>query len=109
MFLVVYVGENLEGIVFGYIVFGKDLLLKLVVKFEVGLVFDVIVLEVEGGNVIFICLIYFGKVFEKKIVIDGMLFVIVCLNNIVILEKDEFCSGDVFFIIVDVKDLCIII
>lgn len=101
--------ESPEAIVLGHTAAGKDLSPKVASKLDVGLVSDVIDIEITGGNIVFTRPIYSGKAFEKKIVTDGLIFATIRPNNIPPLEKDESRSGDVSNVNVGIKDLRTII
>ncbi|MDQ0270047.1 electron transfer flavoprotein subunit alpha/FixB family protein [Cytobacillus purgationiresistens] len=97
--------ESPEGIIFGHTALGKDLAPRIAAKLQSGLISDVTGLEEEGENLVFTRPIYSGKAFEKKIVIDGLIFATIRPNNIAPLEKDEAKTGDVSSLSVDIKDL----
>ncbi|MDQ0215443.1 electron transfer flavoprotein alpha subunit [Oikeobacillus pervagus] len=101
--------ENPEGIVFGHTALGKDLSPKIASKLGTGLISDVTSVEVAGGNVVFTRPIYSGKAFEKKIVVDGIVFASIRPNNIQPLEKDASRTGEVSSVSADIKDLRTII
>ncbi|MET1031457.1 electron transfer flavoprotein subunit alpha/FixB family protein [Domibacillus tundrae] len=97
--------ENPDGIVMGYTARGKDLSPRLATKLGSGLISDAIDVAIEDGNVVFTRPIYSGKAFEKKIIIDGLLFATIRPNNISALEKDESRSGNVQSLNAEIKDL----
>ncbi|MEY2193381.1 electron transfer flavoprotein subunit alpha/FixB family protein [Neobacillus sp. BF23-41] len=101
--------EKPEGLVLGHTSLGKDLSPRIAGKLASGLISDATAVEVAGGNVVFTRPIYSGKAFEKKIVMDGLIFATVRPNNIAPLEKDESRSGEVSTLSVDIKDLRAII
>ena len=74
-------------------------------KLECGLVSDVIAIEESGEGVLFTRPIYSGKAFEKKKIINGLLFATIRPNNIALLEKDESRSGEVTSLNIAIKDL----
>ena len=67
--------------------------------------FDVVNIELDGGEAVFTRPIYSGKAFEKIKIKEGMVIATVRPNNITPLQKDESRSGDVSNIAVDIKDL----
>lgn len=93
------------GIVMGHTSIGKDLTPKIASRLSAGLISDVVDIEKDGDDTIYIRPIYSGKAFEKKAFEDDFLFVTVRPNNIPALEKDETRSGDVTAKDVDIKDL----
>ncbi|MBA9025807.1 MULTISPECIES: electron transfer flavoprotein subunit alpha/FixB family protein [Bacillaceae] len=107
--LAVIAAENPEGIIFGHTALGKDLAPRIASKLNSGLISDVTSIEEAGGNLVFTRPIYSGKAFEKKIVIDGVIFATIRPNNIEPLAKDESRTGDVSSLHVEIKDLRAII
>lgn len=87
--------ESPYGMVMGHTAIGKDLTPKIASKLEVGLISDAIDVELDGDDAIFTRPIYSGKAFEKKKIIDGIIFATVRPNNIAMLEKDESRTGDI--------------
>ncbi|MCR2821947.1 electron transfer flavoprotein subunit alpha/FixB family protein [Lederbergia panacisoli] len=101
--------ENPEGIVFGHTALGKDLSPKIASKLNIGLISDVTSLEVKDDGYTFIRPIYSGKAFEKKKIIEGIVFITIRPNNIDPLSKDENKAGDIQSVSVEIKDLRTII
>ncbi|AGK55139.1 electron transfer flavoprotein subunit alpha/FixB family protein [Bacillus sp. 1NLA3E] len=101
--------ESPEGIIFGHTALGKDLAPRIAGKLSLGLISDVTGVEEAGGNIVFTRPIYSGKAFEKKVVVDGIIFATVRPNNIAPLEKDESRTGEVASISVEIKNLRAII
>ncbi|MDF2903751.1 MAG: electron transfer flavoprotein subunit alpha [Bacillus sp. (in: firmicutes)] len=101
--------ESPEGIIFGHTALGKDLAPRIAGKLSSGLISDVTGVEEAGGNIVFTRPIYSGKAFEKKVVVDGIIFATVRPNNIAPLEKDESRTGEVASISVEIKNLRAII
>lgn len=95
--------ESPEGIIFGHTALGKDLAPRIAGKLSLGLISDVTGVEEAGGNIVFTRPIYSGKAFEKKVVVDGIIFATVRPNNIAPLEKDESRTGEVASISVEIK------
>ncbi|MFD1067463.1 electron transfer flavoprotein subunit alpha/FixB family protein [Oceanobacillus locisalsi] len=94
-----------KGIVMGHTAIGKDLTPKIASRLSAGLISDVVAIEKEGDENVFIRPIYSGKAFEKKTFEDDFIFVTVRPNNIAVLEKDDSRSGEVRTKDVDIKDL----
>jgi len=101
--------ENPEGIVFGHTALGKDLSPKIASKLNIGLISDVTAIEEKDDDNIFTRPIYSGKAFEKKKIIDGIVFITIRPNNIDSLSKDENKTGEIQSISVEIKDLRTII
>ncbi|MBS4216923.1 electron transfer flavoprotein subunit alpha/FixB family protein [Bacillus sp. FJAT-49711] len=101
--------ENPEGIVFGHTALGKDLSPKIASKLNIGLISDVTAIEVKDDDNIFTRPIYSGKAFEKKKIIDGIVFITIRPNNIDSLRKDENKTGEIQSMSVEIKDLRTII
>lgn len=97
------------GIVMGHTAIGKDLTPKIASKLQSGLVSDVIDIELDDEEIIFTRPIYSGKAFEKKRIIEGLLFITVRPNNITRLQRDELRTGDITSKQVDIADLKTII
>ncbi|GGH72869.1 electron transfer flavoprotein subunit alpha [Compostibacillus humi] len=97
--------ESPDGIVMGHTSIGKDLSPKLASRLNTGLVSDVVDIEKDGDQPVFIRPIYSGKAFEKKVIKDGLTFVTIRPNNIAKLEEDPSRSGEIRSVDVDVKDL----
>lgn len=94
-----------DGIVMGHTSIGKDLTPKLASRLDTGLISDVVEIEKDGDNNVFIRPIYSGKAFEKKVFEEGLSFVTIRPNNIPALEKDPSRTGEVMSKDVDIKDL----
>ncbi|MCP1355226.1 electron transfer flavoprotein subunit alpha/FixB family protein [Aneurinibacillus migulanus] len=71
-----------DAILMPHTAIGKDLAPRIAARLGLGLVSDVIDVQVEGGKVVFTRPIYAGKAFEKKTVTDGTVFATVRPNNI---------------------------
>ncbi|MCP1355822.1 electron transfer flavoprotein subunit alpha/FixB family protein [Aneurinibacillus migulanus] len=69
-----------DAILMPHTAIGKDLAPRIAAR--LGLVSDVIDVQVEGSKVVFTRPIYAGKAFEKKTVTDGTVFATVRPNNI---------------------------
>lgn len=93
------------GIVMGHTSIGKDLTPKIASRLSRGLISDVVDIEKDGEDAVYIRPIYSGKAFEKKTFEDDFTFVTIRPNNIPALEKDESRSGEVISKDVDIKDL----
>ena len=65
---------------------GKDLAPRIAARLELGLVSDVIDVQLEDGDVIFTRPVFSGKAFEKKKVVSGIPFATVRPNNIPVAE-----------------------
>ncbi|WP_080874198.1 electron transfer flavoprotein subunit alpha/FixB family protein [Oceanobacillus timonensis] len=94
-----------KGIIMGHTAIGKDLTPKIASRLAKGLISDVVDIEKDGDESVFIRPIYSGKAFEKKTFEDDFTFVTIRPNNIAVLEKDDSRSGDVHTKDVDIKDL----
>lgn len=71
-----------DAILMPHTAIGKDLAPRIAARLGLGLVSDVIDVQVEDGDVIFTRPIFSGKAFEKKKVISGIPFATVRPNNI---------------------------
>ncbi|MFF5400582.1 electron transfer flavoprotein subunit alpha/FixB family protein [Peribacillus butanolivorans] len=92
-----------EAILMPHTAIGKDLAPRIAAHFGLGLVSDVIDVQVESGEVIFTRPIYSGKAFEKKKVVSGIPFATVRPNNILV---EEICGTiEVVRFNVEIKDL----
>lgn len=107
--LAVIEDENPSGIVMGHTALGKDLTPKIASRLQLGLVSDVVDIELDGDTPIYTRPIYSGKAFEKKKIVEGIDFFTIRPNNIAMLEKDESRAGDITQKDVDIKDLKTII
>lgn len=103
--LAVIEDENPSGIVMGHTALGKDLTPKIASRLNIGLVSDVVDIEIEKDIPIYTRPIYSGKAFEKKKIVDGIDFFTIRPNNISSIEKDESRSGEIEEKDVDIKDL----
>jgi electron transfer flavoprotein alpha subunit len=92
-----------EAILMPHTAIGKDLAPRLAARFGLGLVSDVIDVQVDNGEVIFMRPIYSGKAFEKKKVVSGIPFATVRPNNIPVKEIDG--TIEVVRFSVEIKDL----
>jgi len=101
--------ENPEGIVFGHTALGKDLSPKIASKLNIGLISDVTAIEVKEGEAVFTRPIFSGKAFEKKKIIEGIVFITIRPNNIESLSKDENKTGEIQSVSIEIKDLRTII
>ncbi|MCM3568080.1 electron transfer flavoprotein subunit alpha/FixB family protein [Neobacillus mesonae] len=97
--------ENPQGIILGHTAQGKDLSPRLAIKLNTGLISDVIAVEKNGEEDVFIRPIYSGKAFERKKIKKGIIFAAIRPNNINSLKKDESRTGEVSIISADIKDL----
>jgi len=75
-----------EAILMPHSAMGKDLAPRIAARFGLGLVSDVIDVQIENEEVIFTRPIYSGKAFEKKKVVSGIPFATVRPNNIQVKE-----------------------
>lgn len=101
--------EDPYGIVMGHTAIGKDVTPKIAARLETGLISDVVNIEKDGDQEMFVRPIYSGKAFEKKAFKEGIVFFTVRPNNIAALEKNESRSGEVTAKEIDIKDLRTII
>ncbi|SDH69311.1 electron transfer flavoprotein alpha subunit apoprotein [Aneurinibacillus thermoaerophilus] len=92
-----------EVILMPHTAIGKDLAPRIAARLGLGLVSDVIDIQVEDGEVIFTRPIYAGKAFEKKKVVSGILFATVRPNNIPAEETGG--TAEVVDFNVEIKDL----
>ncbi|MBN6186599.1 electron transfer flavoprotein subunit alpha/FixB family protein [Aneurinibacillus sp. BA2021] len=92
-----------EAILMPHTAIGKDLAPRIAARLGLGLVSDIIDVEVSGGDVIFTRPIYAGKAFEKKKVVDGIVFATIRPNNIAAEETGG--SAEKVEVNVDIKDL----
>lgn len=97
--------ENPSGIVMGHTSIGKDLSPRLASTLELGLISDVVQVEIVGENVVCTRPIYSGKAFERKIHTDKTIFITIRPNNIAPLELDSSRTGHVESINVTVSNL----
>lgn len=97
--------EDPSGIVMGHTAVGKDLTPKIAARLDLGLISDVVSIENEGGQAIFVRPIYSGKAFEKKKFKEELTFITIRPNNIAMMEEDESRTGTVEAKNIDIKDL----
>ncbi|MEH7013268.1 electron transfer flavoprotein subunit alpha/FixB family protein [Neobacillus niacini] len=92
-----------DAILMPHTAIGKDLAPRIAARYGLGLVSDVIDVQVDNGDVIFTRPIYSGKAFEKKKVVSGIPFATVRPNNIPV----EEISGtiEIMHFHVEIKDL----
>lgn len=95
--------ENPDGLIFGHTALGKDLAPRIASKLASGLISDATGVEEIDGTLVFTRPIYSGRAFEKKIIIDGLVFATLRPNNIEPLAKDESRSGEVSSLDVEVQ------
>lgn len=101
--------EKPDAIVFGHTSIGKDLSPKIASRLQAGLISDIIEIEGNGDDALFVRPIYSGKAFEKVKITEGIVLVSVRPNNIPPLEKDENRQGDVSTIQMEIKNIRTII
>ncbi|MFA1710158.1 electron transfer flavoprotein subunit alpha/FixB family protein [Peribacillus frigoritolerans] len=92
-----------EAILMPHTAIGKDLAPRLAARYGLGLVSDVIDVQVEDGEVLFTRPIYSGKAFEKRNVKSGTLFATVRPNNIPVEKIDG--TIEVVHFNAEIKDL----
>ncbi|MFJ7728479.1 electron transfer flavoprotein subunit alpha/FixB family protein [Neobacillus sp. NPDC097160] len=97
--------ENPQGIILGHTAQGKDISPRLAIKLNTGLISDIIAIEKNGEEDVFIRPIYSGKAFERKKIKKGIIFATIRPNNIKTLEKEKARTGEVSIISVDIKGL----
>ncbi|WP_129688023.1 electron transfer flavoprotein subunit alpha/FixB family protein [Gottfriedia acidiceleris] len=73
-----------DAILFPHTAIGKDLAPRIAARFGIGLVSDVIDVQIEDDDVIFTRPIYSGKAFEKKKAVSSIPFATVRPNNIAV-------------------------
>ncbi|MEH7308046.1 electron transfer flavoprotein subunit alpha/FixB family protein [Neobacillus drentensis] len=95
--------EEPDAILMPHTAIGKDLAPRIAARYGLGLVSDVIDVQVENGDVIFTRPIYSGKAFEKKKVISGIPFATVRPNNIPVEEING--TIEIVHFNVEIKDL----
>ena len=101
--------ESPYGLVMGHTAIGKDLTPKIASRLEIGLISDVIDIELDDDSEVFTRPIYSGKAFEKKTISEGLVFITIRPNNIAMLEKDDERTGNIESRDIDVQDLRTII
>jgi electron transfer flavoprotein alpha subunit len=92
-----------EAMLIPHTAIGKDLAPRLAARLGLGLVSDVIDVQVDGGDVIFTRPIYAGKAFEKKKVVSGIPFATVRPNNIA--AEEAASAAEKVDFSVEIKDL----
>ncbi|MGG1674320.1 electron transfer flavoprotein subunit alpha/FixB family protein [Neobacillus sp. NRS-1170] len=92
-----------EAILFPHTVIGKDLAPRIAARFGLGLVSDVVDVEVENNDVIFTRPIYSGKAFEKKKTVSGIPFATVRPNNIPV--EEAFSTIEIVRFNVEINDI----
>jgi electron transfer flavoprotein alpha subunit len=97
--------ENPQGIILGHTSIGKDISPRIATRLKSGLISDAVSVEGKGEQIIFTRPIYSGKAFEKKVIMDGLVFATIRPNNIPALEKDEGRSGEIATVNADIKNL----
>ncbi|MDR6998346.1 electron transfer flavoprotein subunit alpha/FixB family protein [Neobacillus niacini] len=92
-----------QAILMPHTAIGKDLAPRIAGRYGLGLVSDIVDVQVEDDDVIFTRPIYSGRAFEKRKVISGIPFATVRPNNIPV----EGSSGPIEIVrfYADVKDL----
>jgi len=93
-----------EAMIFPHTGIGKDLAPRLAARLGIGLVSDVIDVELKDGEVIFTQPIYAGKAFQKKKVKEGIIFATLRPNNIPAGEPGSSAAEVVDFS-VELKDI----
>lgn len=97
--------ENPQGFILGHTSIGKDISPRIATRLKSGLISDAVSVEGKGEQIIFTRPIYSGKAFEKKVIMDGLVFATIRPNNIPVLEKDEGRTGEIATVNVDIKNL----
>jgi electron transfer flavoprotein alpha subunit len=92
-----------DAILMPHTAIGKDLAPRIAARFGLGLLSDVIDVQLEDSDVIFTRPIYSGKAFEKKKVVAGIPFATVRPNNIPAQESEA--AIEVLRLQVELKDL----
>ena len=64
--------ENPYGVVMGHTAIGKDVTPKIAARLDIGLISDVVHIEKEDDQEVFVRPIYSGKAFEKKFLKKGL-------------------------------------
>lgn len=93
-----------DGIFIPHTAIGKDIAPRIAGRLGLGLVSDVINVEVQDGEVIFTRPIYAGKAFQKKKITDGILCATLRPNNIPA-EQPAASNAQVVELNVEIKDL----
>lgn len=97
--------EKPYGVVMGHTAIGKDVTPKIAARLDIGLLSDVVHIEKEDDQEVFVRPIYSGKAFEKKVFKEGLTFVTIRPNNIAMLDKDESRTGEIEVKEIDIKNL----
>ena len=92
-----------EAILMPHTAIGKDLAPRIAARFDLGLVSDVIDVQVENDEIIFTRPIYSGKAFEKRKIVSGIPFATIRPNNIPVAEINVTIEIVRFF--AEIKDL----
>ncbi|MEX3711772.1 electron transfer flavoprotein subunit alpha/FixB family protein [Cytobacillus horneckiae] len=94
---------NPEAILMPHTAIGKDLAPRIAARYDLGLISDVIDVQVVNDVVIFTRPIYSGKAFEKKTVVSGIPFATVRPNNIPMKEING--TTEIVRLNVEIKDI----
>ncbi len=97
--------EQPKGVFLAHTSIGKDVAPRLAGRLQAGLVSDVIKVDGEKTDALFIRPIYSGKAFEKRKVNTDTVFVTIRPNNIEALQQDTTRSGVVTTKKVELTDL----
>ncbi|MDR6999161.1 electron transfer flavoprotein subunit alpha/FixB family protein [Neobacillus niacini] len=92
-----------DAILMPHTAIGKDLAPRIAACFGLGLVSDVIDVQVGDGDVIFTRPIYSGKAFEKKKAVSGIPFATIRPNNIPVAEMSR--TFEIVHFNAEIKDL----
>ncbi|SFE69187.1 electron transfer flavoprotein subunit alpha/FixB family protein [Alteribacillus iranensis] len=92
-------------LVIGHTAIGKDLSPRVAAKIGMGLITDIVSLEVVNGKPIFTRPIYAGKAFEKKTFKETSGLVTIRPNNVEPLPKDQSRHGKKSHVQVNIKDI----
>ncbi|CRK82976.1 electron transfer flavoprotein subunit alpha/FixB family protein [Neobacillus massiliamazoniensis] len=92
-----------DAILMGHTAIGKDLAPRIAGRFGLGLVSDVVDVQVEDGEVIFTRPIYSGKAYVKKKVVSGIPFATIRPNNFPVSELNR--KIEIVHFYVEIKDL----
>jgi electron transfer flavoprotein alpha subunit len=87
-FIEVFQNVNPDAVLLGHTALGRDLAPRVAARLGLGLVSDCTDVEVNGDEVVFVRPIYAGKAFQKKKIIDGIIFATIRSNNIAKGEPD---------------------
>lgn len=94
---------NPQAILMPHTTIGKDLAPRIAARYDLGLVSDVIDVQVVNDAVIFTRPIYSGKAFEKKKVVSGIPFATVRPNNFPVEEMNG--TTEIVRLNVEIKDI----